>query len=160
MINNLHIDINTNIKEIVFSGSITIDMDLNTVSGLLIKFNVINLKKIERITSIGVAKWIDYFREYFNNYPEKLSKIMIVECASVVIEQYNFVPEFLSWFDIKSVAVPFFCEECGKDVEKVYSVEELKKINDLNIINTVCISCDNYCELSYSAYDYFHFLQR
>ena len=158
MIDKLLTDLNKEREEIILSGSITIDSHLKTVPGLLIKFNIINLYNINRITSIGVARWIDFFKEYFNSNPDKIKRIKLRKCASVIIEQYNFVPEFLSWFDIESLAVPFFCDECGKDVEKIFFLKELIQMEDLSTLNTVCFNCGNNCELSYASSDYFKFL--
>ena len=71
-----------------------------------------DLKNIDRITSLGISKWVSLMNEM------RETKITFKSCPISVVEQINMIKEFKGSAQIESFFAPFICPDCHKEHEK------------------------------------------
>lgn len=70
---------------------------------------VFNFKNLTGISSIGIRTWVNFLKELSGK------EMYFEECSPLVVRQMNMVPSFLGSATVKSVFVPYVCENCEKE---------------------------------------------
>lgn len=84
----------------------------------------IHCKGISRINSIGVKNWV----RFFSNLRKKGVRLRFLECSSAVVQQLEFFHHFVEPQEIESVFISLVCDFCGKNEEKLSSIQDLRKL--------------------------------
>lgn len=78
---------------------------------------VIDLGKVTSINSVGIRSWI----MWFGNFAD--TKFTFMNCPKALVMQMNMVEGFLpAKCEVISLEVPFFCEECDKEIDVLFHV--------------------------------------
>lgn len=87
---------------------------------------VIDLKEVTAINSIGIRSWIMWFEAI------KGTPIQFLNCPKALVMQMNMVEGFLpESAEVLTMEVPFFCEECDREMEVLFTVgKEIRVVGD------------------------------
>ncbi|WNG31804.1 protein kinase [Cystobacter fuscus] len=77
----------------------------------LVGFIVLDLGQVERISSFGVSKWI----EFTSKLPPGALSLYLVNTPPVMVDQLNMVEGFAGVARVLSVLAPYLCRACGED---------------------------------------------
>jgi anti-anti-sigma regulatory factor len=114
MIQNEKFKIQTAGKKITLKGIIDEDADFSSLKNLSGQITI-NFKEVTSINSLGIRTWVNFLKQV------EQSEISFEECPPIIVRQMNMVPSFVGKSTIKSVFVPYVCEEC--ESEKLVKVE-------------------------------------
>jgi hypothetical protein len=135
------IDEEAQFPELKLSGRVTID-----------------LSGVSAINSIGIRSWIRWFSALGDGVA-----IEFIYCPKALVMQMNMVEGFLpAQAKVKSLQVPFYCEECDEEKDVMFEVgKHITIVGDQVKLNydkaTICGGgCDP--ELDVSEIKYFRFL--
>ncbi len=105
---------------------------LKSVSGPII----VNFKGVTSINSCGIRSWVNTVKE--------LSSVGIIyeECTPLIVRQMNMVPSFVGHAKVRSVFVPYVCEECDAESMKLASSSEFENGNVTVAETMKCTSCE------------------
>lgn len=117
----------------------------------------IDLGQVTAINSIGIRGWIMWFAQLEG------VQMTFLNCPKALVMQMNMVEGFLpTQAQVKSLQVPFFCEECDEEVDVVFEVgKEIQVTADgvqLNYDKSKICKDGNEPELDVSEVKYFRFL--
>ncbi len=84
----------------------------------------INLRRIERINSVGVKNWVRYFSDLRKSGVE----LILEDCSPQIVEQINLVSNFSCGAEIASILAPFRCNKCGGEFLATFTLDELKSM--------------------------------
>jgi hypothetical protein len=115
----------------------------------------INCAGVNRINSVGVKAWI----QYFDTLRMRGTKVELHECSPVIVEQLNLVVNFHCGAKINSVQVPYSCPGCKNQFVQSFGVESLKK-NQYQIPAQKCPKCGTAGSFDDFPEEYFEFLMR
>ncbi len=113
----------------------------------------VNCKAIVRINSMGITKWILFFRDL----RKKGVKLKFFEVGVSVVNLCNFVSGMVEKDEVQSIALPFFCENCNTETEKFAAVDDLRATN-FKLAPLTCPSCGQLTEFDGAEAHYFDFL--
>jgi hypothetical protein len=113
------------------------------------------LQNVSRINSVGVKIW----REFFAQFRKAGGKLNFFEIAPALVSAANYLSDFILPEEVRSLCIPFFCENCGRSVTKVYEFYELKKLN-FDVTPPTCGECGCKTEIDEVPEEYFSFLSR
>lgn len=137
------------------SGPVDDSVDFEAVFGPLEAGEwVLHLAGVDRINSVGIKKWI----QYFENSKFRNTHLIMRECSPVIVEQLNLLPNFHCGAVIESVYLPFSCE-CGKEFTVCKPAQSLKGA-DLDNLTSPCPQCGKAGEFDDIPEEYFVFLTR
>ncbi|MET0404438.1 MAG: serine/threonine-protein kinase, partial [Cystobacter sp.] len=74
-------------------------------------FIVLDLGQVERISSFGVSKWM----EFTSKLPPGALSLYLVNTPPVMVDQLNMVEGFVGVARVLSVLAPYLCRACGED---------------------------------------------
>ena len=109
---------------ITLSGVIDERTSFESVIGSTQSSLDIHCKGITRINSIGVKNWV----RFFSNLRKKGVRLRFLECSSVVVQQLEFFHNVVEPQEIESVFIPLVCDFCGKNDEKLSSIQDLRTL--------------------------------
>jgi anti-anti-sigma regulatory factor len=135
-------------------GSLNEYSDLSQIIGSVPTTLEVNCKSLQRINSIGLRAWI----EYFGKLREKGVRLRFRECSPAVIGCQNFVMNFMALTEIESLSVPFFCDKCQEEFCETVNVSEIARQN-LHLEPKPCPTCHTPAELDEDETVYFAFLK-
>ena len=130
--------LNPDTLEVHLSGSIVESVDLEVIIGEVPSELHLHCKEVERINSMGVKRWI----QYFNRLREKGTRLHFHECSSAIVQQANLIPNFACGGTIESICLPFICEKCSRELVAVMRSEDARRI-DLDKIDLKCSRCSS-----------------
>jgi DNA polymerase III, alpha subunit (gram-positive type) len=113
----------------------------------------IDLKGIDLINSCGVREWV--------HAVEKLpaqSKVQYINCAPRIVEQINYVANFLGRGTVQSFYVPYFCPKCKKEANILMEVKDVGKARPVKAPPQKCPQCKGPMEFDDIEEEYFSFL--
>jgi len=99
------------LSRLTFKGIIDEDADFETAFESLKPSIVLNFEGIELINSCGVREWVQAVKAF-----PKGAKIIFEKCAPRIVEQANYVANFLGGGRITSFYAPYYCTKCKKEV--------------------------------------------
>lgn len=118
---------------------------------------VVDLAEVTAINSIGIRSWIMWFDGM------KSTHFQFINCPRALVMQMNMVEGFLPpKVEVLTMEVPFFCEECDKEIEVLFEVGKQIQIEGGQVRldydpSTVCgAGCE--VELDVNEAKFFRFL--
>ena len=132
-------------------GIIDEDTDFSALLKLKTSPVVFNFKNITSINSCGIRTWVNFVKEF----PE--GNVTFIECPPLVVRQMNMVPSFMGKAKVESVFVPYVCDSCEHEQNKLVLVSEYKK--GISIPETIqCEKCQSEeMEMDGNVKQYFSF---
>lgn len=119
----LHIErlIKEEITYIRLSGIIDRDCESTILSAASVSgYLILDLSGVERITSFGIQKWIDFI----DTVASGGSKIYYVQCSPTIMHQFNMVANFGGTGCVVSFFAPYRCETCDCEVRRLCRTDE------------------------------------
>lgn len=118
----------------------------------------IDLSGVSAINSIGIRAWIRWFSSLGSGV-----SLEFIRCPKALVMQMNMVEGFLpANSQVKSMQVPFYCEDCDEEKDVMFEVgKEITIVGDQVKLNYDKASiCGGGCdpELDVSEVKYFRFL--
>lgn len=114
----------------------------------------LSCREISRINSLGIKEW----RKFFDGVRKSGVKLHFSELSPVIVEQINFISDFISQSEVVSVCLPFLCAKCEQVQLIVRAVEELRS-SDLQNPSADCPKCGTAMEFDELPGQYFAFLR-
>ncbi len=114
---------------------------------------VIDLEGIDLINSCGVREWMNAVQKWPSD-----SKIRIVKCSPRIVEQINYVTNFLGRGSIESFYAPYFCPKCKKESNLLLTVEDMRTSGSRLPPAEKCPVCKGPLEFDDIEEEYFSFL--
>ena len=145
-------------KGLKLLGQLDETLDVNQLESNLKNCTFLDLQDITTLSSMGIAIWIRFFRDYFKRNPSS-QNMKLENCSFHVVEQFSYLPEFIHDFEVASVVVPFICGTCENEFSDIEIIRELKKKDDYYELSKKCPLCGEDAELSYFCDNYFYFLE-
>jgi anti-anti-sigma regulatory factor len=149
-------DVKGNTLVLSLKGNITEDSALEELKKELKPTVVLDLKNVQRINSYGIRQWINVMKEV----QAGAKQVIFHRCPAVIVEQFNMINNFGGGGMVYSVYLPYFCESCGQEESKLYSLpngvsqEQPAKLDQFN-----CSKCNNPLTFNDIEDEYFYFLQ-
>ena len=124
--------------------------DLN---GLLI----IDLGQVERISSFGVRRWI----EFAGKLPASAISLYVVHAPPVIVDQLNMVEGFAGVARVLTVLAPYTCRTCGEDRLRLVDLQaESAVIAEGRAPEHSCPVCANPLEFADLPGEFFDYARR
>jgi hypothetical protein len=152
---HFHFEVSTvdNKSAIKLIGIIDENTDFSSLLKLKGQNLSFNFKEISSINSCGIRTWVNFMKELAG------TPIEFVECPPLIVRQMNMVPSFLGSATVKSVYLPYVCDECDHEHQQMISIQEYK--SGVTIAQTItCKNCSsNEMELDGNVKQYFAFVK-
>lgn len=117
-----HLDISTSTQGdaviVKLVGSIDRYSDFAPVIELQASKIYLDLRGVQRITSGGVQIWARFIHDLAASHDVELHA-----CSSSFVKQLNMVAGVAPYERVQSCMLPYFCEECGFDIEVLADIE-------------------------------------
>ena len=81
------------------------------------------LKELSRLNSFGVRQWV----KYFSRLSDAGKTVRIFEASPGVVQQLNFMVNFVPKGIVESVCAPYICTNCKGNFMSVFKSADLKK---------------------------------
>ncbi|WP_223633353.1 serine/threonine-protein kinase [Corallococcus sp. EGB] len=118
---------------------------------------VVDLGLVERISSFGVRRWI----EFAGHPPQGVSGLYVVNAPPVVVDQLNMVEGFAGVARVLSMLAPYTCRFCKEDrLRLVRLVEEAKVLEQGGAPPHQCPVCAQPLEFADEPTEFFDFARR
>ena len=140
------------ITRIAMSGIIDEDADFDEAFGDLKPTVIINLEGIDLINSCGVREWVHAVQVF-----PKTGKVVYEKCAPRIVEQANYVANFLGNGKMTSFFAPYYCAKCKKEANVLLEVENLRS-RPVKAPAAKCPTCKSAMEFDDIEEEYFSFL--
>lgn len=115
----------------------------------------IDTEGVTFINSIGVREWMRLLR----GLADAGSKVTLVKCAEVLIEQINMIDEARAGADVVSFHAPYQCTKCGLEASMLLVVAEHgPALRRMEAPNLPCPDCKQAMELYEVPEKFFTFL--
>ncbi len=101
------------------SGVIDETFAPQNLSADMVGNTIVDLGRVERISSFGVRKWI----EFTSKLPEGVTGLYIIHAPPLVVDQLNMVEGFAGVASVLSVLAPYTCAKCNEDRVRVVDVK-------------------------------------
>lgn len=99
----------------------------------------VQCSKISRINSMGITKWILFFREL----RKRGVNLRYFDLPVSVVNLCNFVSGMVEPGEVQSLHLPFFCERCNTETEVLRTVESLRTLMKNPEFTLDPITCPN-----------------
>jgi hypothetical protein len=140
---------------LALKGIIDEESDFKDSFSNLKKNVIVNLEGVEMINSCGVREWI----KTISKLPAQ-TKIEYDKCAPRMVEQINYVSNFLGSGVVTSFYAPYFCQKCKREVNVLLTSKSLGKDPPFEAPSQKCPSCKGTLEFDDVEEEYFSFLAR
>lgn len=135
-------------------GIIDEDADFEAAFADLKPTVLINLEGIDLINSCGVREWVQAIKVF-----PKHGRVLFEKCAPRIVEQVNYVANFLGSGEIVSFYAPYFCPKCKKEANILLTVEGLLRSKPVKAPVEKCPACKAQMEFDDIEDEYFAFLE-
>jgi hypothetical protein len=105
---------------IILGGTIDERTDLESVFKSLSGPITFNLRGIERINSIGIARWIATFSDYTHRF-----SAIVEEVSYPIAVQANAISNLLGAAKVKSCLAPYYCSRCSQNFMVVVTAADV-----------------------------------
>ena len=103
-----------------FDGTVGEQFNGKALAGKLkTKTIVLQLAEVKRITSFGIREWI----EFMDTLAKRADDIIMVECASKIVDQVNMVANFTGPARVFSFFAPYRCDYCDEDNRVIMQID-------------------------------------
>jgi serine/threonine protein kinase len=146
-----------NITHVRISGVIDETFPLNPATPDLTGIVVIDLGAVDRISSFGVRKWI----EFAARLPAGAISMYTVYAPPVVVDQLNMVEGFAGVSRVLTVLAPYTCKTCSEDrLRAVNLLDEAQIIAENKAPEHTCPVCSNPLEFADLPSEFFGYMRR
>lgn len=116
---------------------------------------VFYLAGVKRINSSGVRKWLLFLQNNKGKF-----KITLEAAPACVVEQMNLISGFLDGVIVKSIFLPYLCNQCGSEHMELVASSDFEKLKtELPVI--ACPKCNHpEMEFDYLPEEYLYFLSQ
>ncbi|QRN94359.1 serine/threonine protein kinase [Archangium violaceum] len=123
------------------------------LGGLLI----VDLGRVERISSFGVRRWL----EFASKPPPGVSSFYVVNAPPVMVDQLNMVEGFAGVSRVLSVLAPYTCRACGEDRLRLVDLQsEALILTAGRAPEHSCPVCSGKLEFAELASEFFDYVRR
>jgi anti-anti-sigma regulatory factor len=137
-------------------GRITEDSHLEGLSAELRQVMILDLAQIERINSYGIRQWINALKDI----RQKIGNLIFTNVPPVMVEQFNMISNFGAGGTVYSFHLPYFCESCDIDEQKVFELQDGKTPQERPTLKSEkCAKCGSELVLNDIEEEYLSFLQ-
>jgi serine/threonine protein kinase len=145
------------ITHVRISGVIDETFPLTSNSPDLNGLLVVDLGRVERISSFGVRRWI----EFAGKLPPGALGLYVVHAPPVMVDQLNMVEGFAGVARVTSVLAPYTCRTCNEDRLRVVNLlDDAKVIAEERAPEHTCPVCGNPLEFADLASEFFDYARR
>jgi serine/threonine protein kinase len=145
------------ITHLRISGFIDETFPLTASSPELNGLLVVDLGRVERISSFGVRRWI----EFAAKLPPGALGLYVVHAPPVIVDQLNMVEGFAGVARVVSVLAPYTCRSCNEDRLRVVNLlDEAKVIAEERAPEHKCPVCGNALEFADLPGEFFDYARR
>lgn len=142
------------VTQIRLAGVIDEDNDLSTLSNHLRgNTTVIHLGGILEINNCGTRDWVRFLEE-----AQSRSTVILSECSPAFVAKLNLVGNFAGQAYLRSVYLPYFCQQCNIEKALLISLEELS-ISGAKAPICRCDVCDSIMTFDELEESYFAFVE-
>jgi serine/threonine protein kinase len=99
------------VTHVRLSGAIDETFSSQAVGGELMGQVVLDLGQLERISSFGVRKWI----EFVSRLPNGALGLHVIHAPPIIVDQLNLVEGFAGISKVLSILAPYHCQHCNED---------------------------------------------
>ena len=146
-----------NITHVRVSGVIDETFPLASAGADLNGIIILDLGRVDRISSFGVRKWI----EFVSKLPSGAIGMYMVYAPPVVVDQLNMVEGFAGVARVLSVLAPYTCKSCGEDrLRAVNLLDEAQTISENRAPEHTCPVCTNPLEFADLPGEFFDYARR
>lgn len=140
-------------SQITIGGVIDEQSDFKDLFSGLKDSVTIDMNTVEMINSCGVREWLQAIKEI-----PKATEVHYENCPPRIVEQINYISNFLGHGDILSFYAPYYCPKEKKDVNVLLTPADIK-INDMpEAPKQKCPDCKTPLEFEDVEEEYFSFL--
>ncbi|WP_444881604.1 protein kinase domain-containing protein [Hyalangium versicolor] len=146
-----------NITHVRISGVIDETFPLTSASPELTGIVIVDLGCVDRISSFGVRKWI----EFASKLPSGAISMYMVYAPPVVVDQLNMVEGFAGVTRVLTVLAPYTCRTCSEDrLRAVNLMDEAQVISENRAPEHNCPVCSNPLEFADLPGEFFGYMRR
>lgn len=146
-----------NITHVRISGVIDETFPLTSATPDLTGIVVLDLGGVDRISSFGVRKWI----EFVSRLPPGAISEYVVYAPPVVVDQLNMVEGFSGVSRVLTVLAPYTCKTCSEDrLRAVNLMDEAQVISENRAPEHNCPVCSNPLEFADLPSEFFGYVRR
>jgi serine/threonine protein kinase len=146
-----------NITHVRISGVIDETFPLTAGTPDLNGIVIVDLGRVDRISSFGVRKWI----EFVSKLPSGAISMYVVFAPPVVVDQLNMVEGFGGVSRVLTVLAPYSCRTCGEDRLRVVNLmDEAQIISENRAPEHTCPVCANTLEFADLPGEFFDYARR
>jgi len=133
-------------------GTISEDSDFSDLVGFEERVVRIDLGGVDRINSLGVLQWCTTVGEIAAQGKD----ILLERCPAVMVQQFNMIAYTLKGCVVRSVLVPYYCENCDNVNQTFIEFgEETAVVEE----ESSCPKCSSTMVCEYLPDNYLSFLQ-
>lgn len=99
------------------SGTVDETFSASQLSGQIRADTILHLGKVTRFSSFGVREWVRLMKDLQG----RVKHCILVECSPAVVNQLNVVVDFAAGAHVKSVQLPYACQNC--ELDKLVTVD-------------------------------------
>lgn len=146
-----------NISHVRVSGVIDETFPLSSASPDLTGIVIVDLGCVDRISSFGVRKWI----EFVSKLPNGAISLYVVYAPPVVVDQLNMVEGFSGVSRVLSVLAPYTCRTCSEDrLRAINLVDDAQLISENRAPEHTCPVCTQPLEFADLPSEFFDYARR
>lgn len=121
---------------------------------------ILDLKEVSLINSGGIRLWLQWMHGIKLLNPSMI--VTVVNAPKIMVDQMNYFRDFIpSPFVVKSLFIPYFCEDCNvahdELLERNVNFSEMNE--DLKLPEVPCANCRKPMEMDIFPDQYFKFLK-
>ncbi|WP_199243178.1 serine/threonine-protein kinase, partial [Vitiosangium sp. GDMCC 1.1324] len=118
---------------------------------------IVDLGRVERISSFGVRRW----SEFASKLPPGGISLYVVNAPPVMVDQFNMVEGFAGMARVLSVLAPYTCRACGEDRLRLVDLQaEAAIIAEGRAPEHSCPVCTGKLELADQPSEFFDYVKR
>ena len=141
--------------KLTMSGVIDETVDFSKLSDARKSDLHILCREVNRINSVGIKIWRDFFR----NYREQGGSVRFHELSPALVATMNYISDFVEIKELVSLCAPYICPKCKTSALKVLTVAEAKSCLPTPP-SMACPKCSALMELDEIPEEYFSFTQK
>lgn len=152
---NIESKLEGDLKVFRLSGGIDERSDFSPIAACPDATVKIDFGGIISVNSFGVKKWVGMLQALTGK------QIIYENCPTVIVEQMNVISLLRKNIELLSFHLPFGCESCDIEVDKLVSIDDVRSEGFMDSLNELydCERCRGHLEFQDDEDMYFSFLQ-
>ena len=116
---------------------------------------VLDLGGVKKISSFGIREWVDFM----TTASKQWKQLILIECASKVVDQLNMVANFAGGGRVFSFYAPFRCDYCDSEQRVLLEVaKDNEAIKSMKLAERPCPSCKESMYFDEDGSTYFSYI--